>query len=78
MRPGQNLFGLLRPQQAIFEKKVISTVADLKTHCEDCVRELGEPFEEVHRWLDEFYETHGAAHREFRHHHDGVEEVRQR
>lgn len=26
-----------------------------EVHCADCVRELGEPFEEVHKWLDELF-----------------------
>ena len=37
-------------------------------HCQDCINELGEPFEEVHLWLDEFNGDHGPSHRDARHH----------
>ena len=49
-------------------------------HCEESVRLFGEPFEEVHRWLDEFAgkPPHGMRHRKFRHHKAGIEEVRRR
>ena len=52
-------------------------MADFKTHCEDCVRELGEPFENVHHWLDEHFKTVGGIHRVVRHHVAGVERVRE-
>ena len=52
-------------------------MSSFKTHCEDCVRELGEPFEEVHHWLDEYFRVVGPAHRDIRHHVAGVEKVRQ-
>ncbi len=48
-----------------------------KQHCEDCERQLGKPFPEVHAWLDAFYGRDGdVAHRAVRHHLEGVEEVR--
>src|SRR5438045_5365633 len=49
-------------------------------HCEESVRLFGQPFEEVHRWLDEFAgrPPHGMKHRKFRHHLAGIEEVRQK
>ena len=48
-----------------------------KEHCEDCERKLGNPFPEVHTWLDAFYTGDGELeHRAFRHHTEGVEEVR--
>ncbi len=49
-------------------------------HCEESVRLLGQPFEEVHRWLDEFAgrPPHGMKHRKFRHHLSGIMEVRKR
>ena len=47
-------------------------------HCADCVRELGEPFEEVNRWLDELFPRLGPKHRDARHHEGGVEEARRR
>ena len=53
-------------------------MASYKEHCEDCIRELGEPFEQVHLWLDELFKTLGPKHRSARHHSGGVEEVRRR
>jgi len=51
-------------------------------HCEECVRKLGKPFEEVHKWLDEFFMAKWlpllkkTRHRQFRHHKEGIEQVR--
>lgn len=45
-------------------------------HCEDCIKELGEPFPHVHLWLDELFKKLGPKHRDVRHHTGGVEEVR--
>jgi hypothetical protein len=50
---------------------------DHKQHCQDCDRQLGKPFPEVHAWLDAFYgPDRDVAHRALRHHLEGVEEVR--
>lgn len=46
-----------------------------KEHCERCEDILGELFEYVHAWLDEFADG-TYNHREFRHHEEGIEEVR--
>jgi hypothetical protein len=51
-------------------------MASHKEHCADCVRELGEPFEEVHAWLDALQPEYGPMHRPFRHNVEGVERVR--
>jgi len=50
----------------------------LKEHCEQSERAFGRPFEEVHRWLDEFAGKPpcGMRHRHLRHHSEGIEEVR--
>ena len=53
-------------------------MADLNTHCEDCLQELGEPFREVHEWLDELFKYLGPDHRGYRHNWKGIEEVRKR
>lgn len=47
-------------------------------HCKRCIAVMGEPFEEVHRWLDEFHgqPPWGTRHRRFRHHLEGIAEVR--
>lgn len=55
-------------------------MATIKTHIEDCERILGEGFEHVHRYLDEFAKRWNPMiyleyHRQFRHHAKGVEEV---
>ena len=51
-------------------------MASLEEHKIDCLRWVGNPCEEVHRWLDEFLPTLGAQHRRMRHHREGVEEAR--
>lgn len=51
-------------------------MASLEVHCQDCVEALGEPFERVHIWLDEFFKTVGPQHRAIRHNAEGVAEVR--
>ncbi|HTS35342.1 MAG TPA: hypothetical protein VMH04_06700 [Candidatus Solibacter sp.] len=50
-------------------------MASLRQHMDDCQRFLGEPYEKVHRWIDEFYTQAGPKHRRFRHHWEGVGEV---
>ena len=47
-------------------------------HCEASVATFGKPYEEVHRWLDEFagQPPYGMRHRRLRHHRAGIEEVR--
>ena len=49
-------------------------------HAADCLKALGEEYRHVHAWLDEMYHlTPGTAfHRAYRHHEEGVEEVRAR
>lgn len=48
-------------------------------HCAESVRLLSEPFEAVHKWLDEYASTPlGARHRRRRHHLAGIEEARRR
>jgi len=46
-------------------------------HCQDCVRELGEPFEQVHRWLDELFQYVGSDHRDIRHNVLGVNKIKE-
>jgi hypothetical protein len=41
-------------------------------------RHLRRTLNEVHGWLDYFYQTEGGGHRSKRHHQEGVEEVRAR
>lgn len=55
-------------------------MARLKTHKEDCMRLLGEEFEEVHLWLDEFArvwkpEKYLEYHRQFRHNQEGLDDI---
>ena len=46
-------------------------------HCAESLRLFGSPFEEVHRWLDEFAGTpaFGFRHRRKRHHEAGIREA---
>jgi len=53
-------------------------MAKLKEHEEDCIRLLGEPFTEVHEWLDELFKYVGPDHRGYRHHREGLEIVRKK
>ena len=50
----------------------------LAEHMVESVTRFGQPFEAVHRWLDEFAGTpqYGMRHRRKRHHQQGIEEVR--
>ena len=46
-------------------------MATLEEHCDDCIKELGSPYKEVHIWLDEFSYGDGhknPQHRSARHH----------
>lgn len=47
-------------------------------HCKDCIEKLGEPFDYVHKWLDELFpEYHGSyAHRDKRHNLEAIEFIR--
>jgi hypothetical protein len=47
-------------------------------HCLRCQEKLGQPFPEVHLWLDYFYDKppYGTRHRHLRHHKQGFEQVR--
>lgn len=46
-------------------------------HCRESVTLFGAPFEEVHRWLDEFAGSpkYGMRHRRVRHHEAGIQEA---
>ncbi len=46
---------------------------------EESIRLFGKPYEEVHRWLDEFArsEEYGMRHRKVRHHLEGLRQVEQ-
>ncbi len=48
-----------------------------EVHCKESIRLFGKPFEEVHRWLDEFAgsKKYGFEHRKVRHHEAGIAEV---
>ena len=47
-------------------------------HCSQSIAFLGNPWPSVHIWLDEFAGRSGIGmkHRRFRHHQEGIEEVR--
>lgn len=47
-----------------------------EVHCADCQREMGEPFTEVHQWLDELFSMVGSDHRDIRHNEKGIEKIR--
>jgi len=49
-----------------------------KDHIKDSILYFGKPFEEVHKWLDEYAapEKLGGRHRKKRHHKKGIDEAR--
>jgi hypothetical protein len=51
-------------------------MASLSQHNSDCERFLGESFESVNRWIDEYFVQYGPNHRKFRHHREGIEQAR--
>ena len=51
-------------------------MAEFEEHCDDCRNALGEPFAEVHQWLDELFKFCGSDHRDIRHNEKGVEKIR--
>jgi hypothetical protein len=53
-------------------------MSSFENHCRDAELKFGDPFAEVHRWLDEFQGTpkYGMRHRRVRHHRAGISEVR--
>lgn len=53
-------------------------MARFEEHCQDCIEELGEPFEEVNLWLDGLFCILGPSHRDVRHNVLGVEKVREK
>lgn len=46
--------------------------ACLHEHIADCQRLLGQPWSEIHAYLDQYFATYGLAHRLLLHHHLGV------
>jgi hypothetical protein len=52
-------------------------MSTFKRHCQESEELFGEPFEEVHLWLDEFQGTpeYRMRHRRVRHHEAGIREV---
>jgi len=52
-------------------------MASFEKHCEESTALFGQPYEEVHRWLDEFAgsKEYGFRHRRKKHHRDGIRRV---
>jgi hypothetical protein len=52
-------------------------MSTFEKHCEESIRLFGQPFEKVHRWLDQFQGTpkYGMRHRRVRHHEAGIREA---
>ena len=52
-------------------------MSSLEEHCRECQEALGNPFVEVHVWLDAFAGTpeYGMRHRCVRHHEAGIREA---
>jgi len=54
-------------------------MSSFQAHCQESLRLFGKPYQEVHRWLDEFMgtEKYGMRHRKLRHHLEGIKQVRE-
>lgn len=50
-------------------------MASLSQHKKDCLHFLGQEFEAVHVWLDEYFSQFGPYHRRVRHHYEGATQV---
>ena len=52
-------------------------MSSFETHCEESVKIFGNPFKEVHYWLDEFAGAPriGMKHRKKRHHEAGIQQA---
>jgi hypothetical protein len=52
-------------------------MSSLEKHCEESEQLFGQPFEKVHRWLDEFAGSPGIGmkHRRKRHHEAGIQQA---
>lgn len=50
-------------------------MASLAQHMSDCDRLVGDPCEDVNRWIDAYFSEYGPYHRFKRHHREGIEEA---
>src|SRR4051812_17726114 len=50
-------------------------MAPLEQHIKDCEKYLGNGFEDVNRWIDQYFGTMGARHRVRLHHREGIDEA---
>jgi hypothetical protein len=58
-------------------------MAWIETHCKDCINIFGKGYKKVHEWLDAYAKkfnpyTHLEYHRQFRHHEEGIEEIKRK
>ena len=51
-------------------------MAKHEEHCADCMRELGQTYSDVHKFLDSHFAEFGYSHRMVLHHSFGIEIVR--
>lgn len=52
-------------------------MSTFEAHCQESIELFGQPYEEVHRWLDEFQgtEKYKMRHRRVRHHEAGIQQA---
>jgi len=52
-------------------------MASFTEHCLECKEKIGDPFPQVHKWMDEYFALlhFDVKHRDVRHHEKGIEEV---
>lgn len=67
----------IRPVPQGVGKTIMPT---FEKHCRKAVSQFGKPYEEIHRWLDEFAGKpgYGMRHRRVRHHLAGIRHVREK
>lgn len=56
---------------------MVNGMAEFTKHCDLASQRFGKPYEEIHKWLDEFYgvEPYRSRHRRVRHHEQGIKEA---
>ena len=64
---------------SIIQPKISSflDMASFEKHCRESIEQFGRPFEDVHKWLDEYAgrAEYGYRHRRKRHHEEGIKGV---
>ena len=65
------------PSNGTISYTIISIMATFEKHCRESLSLFGQPYEEIHLWLDEFQgrEPYKMRHRRLRHHEAGIRQA---